>query len=545
MHLEITDTRTLTDENPKVTALEFHGTPVSIGSHSANLVQLPDMEVLDYHAMLLPVGDEGEEWVYQPTKPTAAAEVNGTPVVGPVALEDGDVLTITHYEIRFTLDQKPDLELPEASNVEELAKIRQFPLPSRAEVRKGDEDILLTPSLQDTLAQFGLRLRTCTDFAQLLEATLGFLLPQLGARTVWMGVRREPTGRLEFVAGKSDKGPYNGEPWNLECYTYRCLTRHQYIRIPKTGQEETQSSMAVPIIGKRGPLGLLVADTRRRTRVFDQSDHDFLTIVARFVASQLEAIIDNIAAIRSQIAGGELAFLREVQSRLDPKHVPLWPQIQLAAYAKPGSTASGDFYDISRLPNGLAAFLIGHAAAGMNRTALAMTDVRTAFRVAGLHADPPQVQMKVYNWLILDEKEPCRLDAAVVIMNPKTGAFEYSTAGNMGLVAIDGNGEPRDLNTPGSPPVGTQKGFEYAVAKDRLKDGEMLALFSAGCTTAANQAGEPLGRERFLSAICDNVGQTPSEIITDLTTDLQSYIKSGKVAEDFTLLLMRRDGTGS
>ena len=64
MRLEITDMRTVTDETPDVRDLEFRGRPVTIGSHSKNLVQLPDVQLAAHHATIELVGDD---WYFQAT----------------------------------------------------------------------------------------------------------------------------------------------------------------------------------------------------------------------------------------------------------------------------------------------------------------------------------------------------------------------------------------------------------------------------------------------------------------------------------------------
>ena len=265
MQLEITNLRTVKDDDPDVRSMEFHHAPVTVGSHSANLVHLADVEIAPYHAIFLPVGED--QWVYQPTVQDGQTTINEQPVLEKTELEDGDVIIITHFEIRFTLDLEPELVLPEPGNVQELARIRDFPLPPRSEVHRVEDDVTLDTGRQRALAAFALKLRSCTDIPRLLECTVGMLLEELGARTAWMGVRRKTIGRLEFVHGRHARGEESGEPNRLETFEYRCLTRHQFIRIPKTGDKETQSVLAVPLLGASGALGLLFADTRRRTRI--------------------------------------------------------------------------------------------------------------------------------------------------------------------------------------------------------------------------------------------------------------------------------------
>jgi serine phosphatase RsbU (regulator of sigma subunit) len=543
MQLEVTDTRTLTDETPDVREMEFHNSPISVGAHSANTLQLPAPDIQPYHAMILPMA--GDAWVFQPTGPDAKCLINDEPVAAQVELEDGDVIAISHFSIRFKQDAAQELVLPEAGNLDELVRIKDFPLPPRSDIRRLDADITLSATRQAALATFGLNLRSCMDIAHVLEVTLDLLLPELGARTVWIGARRQTSGDIEQVAGRSDKGPYHGEPYIVETFKYRCLNRHQFIIVPKAGTKEIQSILAVPIMADRGALGLIVADTHRRTRVFDDADRDFMTMVSRMVANQLDAIINVHVAQKAQMAATELAFLREVQSSLDPTNVPMWPQLHIAAFAKPGVDRAGDFYDIMQLPNGLASMMMGHVESTTTRAALAMAEARSAYRFACLHADPPHVQLRALNWLLYNEKVPCKLHIAIIVMNPKTGKAELGVAGNMGAVIVDARGNPRKLSGQEVGPVGSAKAADFSSHTEGLRNGETLAFFTPGCWAVRNEEGESLGEERFVDALCDGFGQPASAAIDELLADHAGFFKRGTPPDDITMLLVHRAEPGT
>ena len=481
MHIEISDTRTLGDKEPVVREMEFHDMPVSIGSHSANVVQLPATDIAPYHAMLLPLGDE--RWIYQPTSSENKASVNGTEIAEKVDLDDGDTIEIGYFAIKFTLDLEPDLALPEPGNIEELARIREFPLPPRSDVRQPDADISLDAGRQRSLAAFTLSLHGCNDYPSLLERTLSLLMSEFHARTGWVGIRRDPTGQLEFVDGRNNQGERVTELKLMETFAYRCLTRRQFIRIPRTGDGVTQSVLAVPVLCRRGALGLLYVDTKRHRHVYDDADFDFITVVSGVLSAHLDALVEDQLEQKASRIATELALLRDVQARLDPTNAPQWSQLQIAAFAKAGLERAGNVYDIMRLPNGLAAFLVGSVEAQPRRAAVAIGETRSTFRMAGLHADPPHVQLKAMTWLLHDPSSPCALNGVIVVMNPKTGAMEACSAGQIGAVIVDRRGEVRSLVNPKHPAAGVERAFDYTGHAERLKPGETLAFYSEGCTT--------------------------------------------------------------
>lgn len=538
MHLEITDLRTLTDDTPHVRELEFTDVPVSIGSHSANAVQLPDLDVAPYHAMILPTVEN--HWLFQPGSAEGVTQLNGKRVSGQVELEDGDVFKISHFEIKIVLDSDLELELPESRNLDEIAKIRQYPLPRRSEIRPRNEDVTILAAQQTSLADFAVRLRSCAALSDLLESTLDILIRELNARTVWIGVRRGPSGPLEFMDSRSDDGGYSGEPDMLETFVYRCLSREQFITIPRTGKPNTQSVLAAPMLVGQSALGLIIADTHKHKKVFKKADMDFLTFVAALVGPTLRSINEDQAGQKTALASSELALLHEVQARMEPSSVPQWPQLQIAAFAKPGLERSGDVYDVMRLPNGLASFIMGTVRGDTLRTALAAAEVRAAFRIAALHADPPHVQLKALNWLLDTADSTLTFDTIILVTNPKTGAAEYCTAGRIGAIIVDAKGAVRTLTTSSAPAIGVNRSFNYTPTKERLHDLETLAMFSDGCATVRDANQTPLGAKRFMNAVADGFGQPPSAVLDDLLADLAPFLKDGVPLDDITVLLIHR-----
>src|SRR4051812_16125374 len=105
MRLEITDTRTLTDENPSVREMEFRKPPVSVGSHSENLIQLPDINIPPRYATL---DIENDNWVFRPAVQGGPATKGGHPVAEAVTIKDGDVIVITYFSLKFIIDPETE-----------------------------------------------------------------------------------------------------------------------------------------------------------------------------------------------------------------------------------------------------------------------------------------------------------------------------------------------------------------------------------------------------------------------------------------------------
>lgn len=523
-------------EDAVVRSLHVDAAVVEIGSDPSAQVYLPDMRVAGRQAELRSM--EGRCTLH-PLDMAHATVLNCQTILEPAPIKDGDEIQMGDFLLRVYSDLAADTAVVKSAMSEELARIRQHPLPAGSVIRKEDP-FTVRPAVKDLLADFAFRLHQATDFAKLLGLCQETLLKAFAARMAWMGIRRHDYGRLEFVEGKLKDGRPSGDPPILETYLYRCLERDQFIVVPRMPDRETQSAMAIPLITRRGRLGLIYLDSAADGVPYDLPQLDEFCMYGALIARQLEAVVGEQVHMQEAVAAGELSFVREIQARMDPTMVPQWEQLQLAVYCKPGLDRAGDVYDVMRLPNGLAAFLIAHAEASTTRAALAMAEVRAAFRMASMHADPPHVVLRALNWMVHAQRDPCLLHTAAIVMNPRTGACEYATAGLIGAMIVDRAGGHRLLADTSIPPLGQRNDYTLPSRGERLSDDETLVFYTPGCRTVLDKQGEPLGDERLVQALCDGFGQSAAEALNEVLSDLGAYFKTGRQPDDITMLVVHR-----
>lgn len=519
-----------------VNSYTFDTEVVGIGSDPDAQVYLPDGRIAPHQADLRVVEDG---WVVEPLDPNHALILNATVAEERTPLKNGDEIRLADFALKIFLDTEAEAPPVKSPVTEEITKLRQHPLPAGNITRK-EEPITLEPAARARIAEFALRLHRCVDFAGLLSVSVDMLLKTFDARMVWMGGRRRTYGELEFIDGKRKDGKSIGDPPNLSTFLYQCLERNQCIVVPQTEEPETESALAIPLISNRGGLGLIYIDSPAVAPPYGNPQLDELVMYGVLIVHRLEAIVTEHAQQQQVVAVGELSFVREVQARMDPTTVPQWEQLQLAAYCKPGLERTGDVYDVMRLPNGLAAFFVGHARASGTRAALAMTEVRTAFRMAAMHADPPHILLRAINWILRADRDPCQLDCAAIVMNPKSGACEYATAGDIGAIIVDGSGEPRVLTDPGVKTLGHGHEYNQSARSERIASEETLVFYSPGCRSIMDRYGNHLGNGPLTGALCDGFGQSAAAALDELLTDLGAFFKEGQQPDDITLLFVHR-----
>lgn len=529
----------LLEQDEVISDLNFDSGPIAIGSDAESGVHLPDIRIALEHARL--VQSPSGQWFLQAVTPGQRTTINGRDLDQRCPVHNGDRIGIHGFALGIAVDGQGDFGRTGKTSLDELARIRDFPLPRHGEAKNYDHPLTISPKNQIRLARFAQEIAGAADVEALMDQTLPFVIEALSARMAWFGVRRQPQGGIEFMEGRSADGGPGPDPPLQPTLEYRCLDRGQALRLRRIA--DGASAVAVPLGARRGRLGILYAESRLKADRFHAPDLELLIAISAHVAARLEAILlgEDAQPPAPPEPGGAGDLLRDIQARLDPGAPPSWPGYALAVHHQAGSQRGGDVYDYLTMPNGMAAILVATASGDLPSTAVAVTNVRAACRVAALHGDPPRTLLRELHWLLQGGHSRSTLSVVHLVMNPKSGAFEYATAGDIGAIVIDAGGSPRMLTDPNSPRLGLTRSVEFAVTSDRLSPGETLVLFTAGCGTMCDGSGRVLGGKRLVRALRQCCGLPPADQLLELQAELAAFFKDGRQVDDITILALRRD----
>ncbi|HOB76539.1 MAG TPA: SpoIIE family protein phosphatase [Phycisphaerae bacterium] len=535
--------RVLVKEGEAVLAdLSFEDEEITIGSDSGCGIHLPDTRVSTRNAVIYP-HDNGD-WSIDSLDAENPILINGHKLTERFTLHHGDEITIQDFLLKIYLDQELDRHVVEDTRLtpEELARIKEFPLPAGSVVKRYFDPVTLTQDQLERVSRIGLEVFQCRDIHELVDVTLNLLLVQFNARVAWIGLRRQPKGELEVLAGKLPTGQPCPTTSVVELLQYRCTERGQHICIRKVrDQGEIGSAIGVPLTSPNGPLGMLYVDRRIKTKRFQIPDLDLMSALAAQVAAKLDALVQGQLQRHAEVTATEISVVHTIQAQLDPRHTPNFENMQLAAYSRSGQERPGDMYDVMKHPDTrTTAFLVGHVNATGALLALSLARLHATFRVAVLHSDPPHAFARELNWLMYDERDPSTVDALYLLVDPPTGKIRYCRAGKIGALIVNTRGEPRPLQAADSPSIGQIRDFKYIFHEECLAPGETLALYTRGVATCCNAQGERFSERRFIELVCDGFGQPPSQTIQDITYELTSFFEGGKHPDDITIVLLHR-----
>ena len=525
--------------------LSFEEEQITIGSSASCHIHLADEHISPRNALIAPAGEPGA-WYVENLDYACPLLVNDRAISDRVNLQNGDEIVLREFVLKILLGQELDenvveVEEPQLSP-EELAKIKEFPLPPGSVVKRFYEPISLAKPQLDRCARMGVELAECRDVHQLVDRTLGVLLDLFNARVAWLGIRRRPEGELEVIQGKLPSGQSYGTTPLVDLLLYRCLERRQHVCIRKVrDQEQIGSALAVPLVAPGGVLGMVYVDRRKGTRRFQIPDLDVLTVLATQIAAKFESLMKQQVQRSAAVSATEVSVVHSIQAMLDPKSAPVWKNLLLSAYSRSGQENPGDLYDLMKHPDSeITAFMLGHVNGSGAALALSMARLHAIFRVGFLHKDQPHALARALNWLMYDEKDASAVDAIFLLVDPPTGRIQYCRAGKIGAFIIEARGEPRPLEGAQNPAIGQVRSHPYWSKADKIEPGETLALYTRGVATATNVEGQRFGENRFIELLCDGFCQPPATTIQDVTHELTTFFADGAHPDDISIVLLHR-----
>lgn len=513
--------------------------PIYIGADDDCALRLPNVEA-GPRAVVSP-GQDGA-WVVESDSETCELTLNGIALEGPSPLRDGDRLEILDFTVEATLDPVVvDQPMRATTSIESLTRFVKFQLPHGSLVRRPDDPITIPPQYLRKMGQLNLKLAQLSQPEQLISTALGELLETFHGHRGWVGVRRVNYGPMDYVEG----GLRSGESSDLsdigEKLKPRVLDRNQYVLLPHIAPDKPGSIMAGPFCGPDCVLGMAVLETGDTGRVFTSADLDMFITMMNMFGVQLHAIFAQIVKVREVTLDGEVNVAHAIQAKLTPRMLPQWEGLQFGAFREPGKDRTGDVYDVMRLSNKMAGFFVAHTSARGAMPSMLMAQAQATFRSCAMHLDSPHLVMRALNHLLYDGLGDRPLDCFVGYIDPGTGDMRYAQAGRMGSYIISGRGEERTLTpNPPTPSLGMEKQPAHPTLSARLVEGESLALFTPGVTTACDKNGETFGEDRFVNILCDGFGQLASSMLKEMLNDLRAFTAGGSQPDDITVLLAHR-----
>ena len=262
----------------------------------------------------------------------------------------------------------------------------------------------------------------------------------------------------------------------------------------------------------------------------------------------------NYAALSACEASNErmkqdLERAADVQRTLLPSRLPKVAGGTLAWKLEPTDELAGDTLNVVRLDeHHLAMYVLDVSGHGVSSALLSVTlnhwlspdkgqsglftkGTGERYRIVA----PDEVARKLNRQFPMDSGTAQYFTLLYGILDTRTFAFRYVTAGHPPPILLPSSGSVRQLPGTGVP-VGLLKDADYKEHQVMLDRGDRLYLFSDGMFEAGNQEGEEFGIERMLSSIDTSRSTDLDTSISHLFQAVQDWRSGAPFPDDLSVL---------
>ncbi|MFQ5527987.1 MAG: PP2C family protein-serine/threonine phosphatase [Thermoanaerobaculia bacterium] len=234
----------------------------------------------------------------------------------------------------------------------------------------------------------------------------------------------------------------------------------------------------------------------------------------------------------------ELEVARQLQADLLPQRAPKVVGYSFAHSYRTANEVGGDYYDISPLPDGRLALVIGDAsghgiAAGL-LMAIANATLKTALEV---DPAPDKVAQLLNSTLFRTGDRRAFMSLFYGLLEPDSGNLDYVCAGHPFPMQRTKINEVVELGS-GALPLGMRPELELEVRRTVLEPGEAILFFTDGLPEALDDQERSFGFPR-LTEMVGRVG-TAAQLHDAIVRAFKSHVGNLDVGDDVTLLVVSR-----
>jgi serine phosphatase RsbU (regulator of sigma subunit) len=318
------------------------------------------------------------------------------------------------------------------------------------------------------------------------------------------------------------------------------LTAAEAASLPDDGLLESYR-IAVPIVGRRGRLGVLALaerEVRGGIAPFGPTDAETLSLFASQAAVALENAILHQQDLERERLDREIELAAVVQRELLPATLPTLPGFEISARNVPSRRVGGDVYEATLTQRGLF-LLLGDVAGKGLAAALMAASLQAAVRVL-LQGCPPVDELTRQLHQHFLSTTPANKFATVFLgYLREDGRLNYVSAGHNPVVIVPATGDV-ELLYAGGPPLGLLSGIEYQAETVTLRPGSALVAYTDGLSEAFSPTDEEFGFERIAAIAGAARGRSTESIADEIFSAVEEHTVGAPPHDDRTVLIVRR-----
>jgi len=242
----------------------------------------------------------------------------------------------------------------------------------------------------------------------------------------------------------------------------------------------------------------------------------------------------------------ELQVAQEIQQMLLPNDFPRVEGFDIGSYYEAAKEVGGDLFDFVEVDDDSVGIVVADVSGKGVPGSLIMTMIRTAIRLESRgNTDPADVLAKVNRFVTDDMKRGMFVTMFYVILDSRNRVIRYASAGHNPMILFRSSAKQTYYLNPSGFPVGIQlpdiRLFDQKIETDsiRLREDDILVLYTDGITEAMNHKRDLYREERFLAAIRENGHFDVAEFVKSIKNNLKDFTGGAPQNDDITFVAIK------
>jgi sigma-B regulation protein RsbU (phosphoserine phosphatase) len=286
-------------------------------------------------------------------------------------------------------------------------------------------------------------------------------------------------------------------------------------------------------------------DLAARVEVRQADEVGALGLQFNHMADRIQVLLEE--SVTKAELEHELELAREIQSVLVPRpgtHAA--PGIEVAGYYEPAFNVGGDFWDLSALPRGRSAILIGDVTGhGVPASILTATAKGCLDTLRHVHGGDMQVAetMRVLDRVIHDAGHGAFfMTATAVVLDATENALYFSAAAHPPglLIRWTESGVKVSRLAARGNRLGDGDAAGFEAKRIRVAKDDLLVWYTDGLVDAVNDEGRQYSTRSLLHLLGQlDPRSSPEQVLDRVVADIRRFRKGTALQDDVTLVVGR------
>jgi serine phosphatase RsbU (regulator of sigma subunit)/anti-sigma regulatory factor (Ser/Thr protein kinase) len=254
----------------------------------------------------------------------------------------------------------------------------------------------------------------------------------------------------------------------------------------------------------------------------------------------------QVTLIEQQKLQKELQVAQEIQQMLLPSDFPEVEGYEIASYYEAAKEVGGDLFDFVEIDDHSIGVCVADVSGKGVPGSMIMTMIRTALRLESRgNKNPADVLARVNRFVADDMKRGMFVTMFYMVLDSRKRVIHYASAGHNPMILYRGSSQQTYYLNPTGFPVGIKLPdtalFDKKIETDsiRLREDDVLILYTDGVTEAMNHKRELYRDERFLTAIRENSSNNVGDFVQNIYTDIKNFTGGATQNDDITFVAVR------